>query len=115
MVAAAIGPALWLSALNVEFRDVRYMLPFLSQFLLFLTPVVYATSLVPERWQTLYGLNPMVGVIDGFRWAILGVGSGPSPALAVSVGITLFVLVTGVVFFQWRERIFVDVVGSGGR
>lgn len=115
MLATAIGVGLWLSALNLEFRDVRYTLPFLSQFWLFLTPVVYPSSLVPPQWQLVYGVNPLVGVVEGFRWALFGTGSGPSPMLAVSVAVALGLCVSGLAFFQSRERIFADVLGSGGR
>lgn len=115
MLATAIGVGLWLSALNLEFRDVRYTLPFLSQFWLFLTPVVYPSSLVPPQWQLVYGMNPLVGVVEGFRWALFGTGSGPSPMLAVSIAVALGLCVSGLVFFQSRERIFADVLGSGGR
>jgi homopolymeric O-antigen transport system permease protein len=113
MVIAALGVGFWLSALNVEYRDVRYVLPFVNQFWLFLTPVVYPSSLVPERWQVLYGLNPMVGVVEGFRWALLGVGKGPSPMLAVSILIALFLFLSGILWFQRREESFVDTLGSG--
>jgi lipopolysaccharide transport system permease protein len=114
MLIAALGVGLWLSALNVEYRDVRYVLPFLNQFWLFVTPVVYPSSLVPERWQLLYGLNPMVGVVEGFRWALLGVGQGPSLMLAVSTVISFALFVSGIVWFQRREQTFVDRLGSGG-
>ena len=114
MVIAALGVGFWLSALNVEYRDVRYALPFLNQFWLFVTPVVYPSSLVPERWQLLYGLNPMVGVIEGFRWALLGVGKGPSPMLAVSTAIAIALFVSGIFWFQRREQTFVDRLGGGG-
>jgi lipopolysaccharide transport system permease protein len=112
MVVAALGVGFWLSALNVEYRDVRYALPFLNQFWLFVTPVVYSSSLVPERWQVLYGLNPMVGVIEGFRWALLGAGKGPSPMLIVSAVIAVALFVTGIIWFQRREETFVDTLGS---
>jgi lipopolysaccharide transport system permease protein len=114
MVIAALGVGFWLSALNVEYRDVRYAIPFINQFWLFLTPVVYPSSLVPERWQILYGLNPMVGVIDGFRWALLGIGNGPSPMLAVSTVIAIALFGGGIFWFQRREQTFVDRLGGGG-
>jgi lipopolysaccharide transport system permease protein len=114
MVIAALGVGFWLSALNVEYRDVRYALPFLNQFWLFVTPVVYPSSLVPERWQILYGLNPMVGVVEGFRWALLGVGQGPSPMLAVSTAIAIVLFIGGFLWFQRREQTFVDTLGGGG-
>jgi lipopolysaccharide transport system permease protein len=115
MIITALGVGFWLSALNVEYRDVAYTIPFINQFWFFLTPVVYPSSLVPERWQTLYGFNPMVGVIEGFRWALLGVGEGPSSMLAVSILIALFSFVSGIIWFQRREQTFVDALGSGGR
>jgi lipopolysaccharide transport system permease protein len=114
MLVVALGVGFWLAALNVEYRDVRYTLPFLNQFWLFVTPVVYASSMVPERWQLLYGLNPMVGVIEGFRWALLGVGRGPSPMLAVSTAIAIALFVSGLFWFQRREQTFVDRLGGGG-
>jgi lipopolysaccharide transport system permease protein len=115
MIVTALGVGFWLSALNVEYRDVAYTIPFLNQFWFFLTPVVYPSSLVPERWQVLYGLNPMVGVVEGFRWALLGVGKGPSPMLAVSILIALVLFISGIIWFQRREQSFVDALGSGGR
>lgn len=114
MVIAALGVGFWLSALNVEYRDVRYALPFLNQFWLFVTPVVYSTSLVPEAWQWLYGINPMVGVIEGFRWALLGVGKGPSPMLLISAAISIGLFVSGTIWFHRREQTFVDTLGTGG-
>ena len=114
MLIAALGVGFWLSALNVEYRDVRYALPFLNQFWLFVTPVVYSSSLVPERWQWLYGLNPMVGVIEGFRWALLGAGKGPSQMLVVSAVISVALFVSGIIWFHRREQTFVDTLGTGG-
>ena len=113
MVITALGIGFWLSALNVEYRDVMYTVPFIIQFWFFVTPIVYPSSLVPERWQILYGLNPMVGVVEGIRWALLGVGTGPSPMLAVSILIALFLFVSGIIWFQRREESFVDTLGSG--
>jgi lipopolysaccharide transport system permease protein len=107
---AALAVGLWLAALNVQFRDVRYAIPFLVQFWLFATPVAYSSSLVPEQWRTLYGLNPMAGVVEGFRWTLLGQGSPPSPMLAVSALTVLVILVGGLYFFRRLEQSFVDVV-----
>jgi lipopolysaccharide transport system permease protein len=90
-------------------------MPFLLQFWFFVTPVVYSSSLVPEPWQVLYGLNPMVGVVEGFRWALLGISKGHSPMLAVSVLIAVSLFVSGIIWFQRREESFVDALGSGGR
>ncbi len=115
MLVTALGVGFWLSALNVEFRDVAYAVPFLNQLWLFLTPVVYPSSVVPAPWRVLYGLNPMAGVVEGFRWALLGTGQGPSPMLAASAGVALALFLTGVVWFRRRERTFVDAIGSGGR
>ncbi len=106
----SLAGSLWAAALNVLYRDVGYVLPYLVQVLLFLTPVVYPTSLVPERWRLLYALNPMVGVVQGFRWALLGVGPGPDLSLALSVAVALTLLVGGLVFFQSMERYFADRV-----
>lgn len=115
MLMTALGVGFWLSALNVEFRDVAYAMPFVNQLWLFLTPVVYPSSLVPETWRVLYGLNPMAGVVEGFRWALLGAGQGPSPMLAASSLVGLGLFVSGIAWFRRRERTFVDAIGSGGR
>ena len=115
MLATALGVGFWLSALNLEYRDVRYVLPFVSQLWLFLTPVVYPSSMVPSRWRLLYGLNPMVGVVEGFRWAVFGTGQGSGLMIAVSVASACALLLSGVIFFQTRERVFADILGSGGR
>jgi lipopolysaccharide transport system permease protein len=115
MLMTSLGVGFWLSALNVEYRDVMYTLPFLNQFWFFVTPVVYSSSLVPEPWRVLYGLNPMAGVVQGFRWALLGVGEGPSPMLAVSTIIAISLFVSGIAWFHRREQTFVDAIGSGGR
>jgi lipopolysaccharide transport system permease protein len=109
-LVTATGAGLWLSALNVEYRDVRYTLPFLAQLWLFLTPIAYPSSLVPAQWRTLYGLNPMVGVVEGFRWALLGVGNPPGPMLALSILASLILLVSGLFYFRRMERSFADRV-----
>jgi len=109
-VGAALGVGLWLSALNVQYRDVRYTIPFLTQFWLFLTPVAYPSTLVPVSWRPLYGLNPMAGVVEGFRWALLGKAEGPGALLAVSVTIVVLVLVGGLYYFRRMEKTFADVV-----
>ena len=100
---------LWLSALNVEYRDVRYTINFLIQFWLFATPVVYPSSIVPERWRALYGLNPMAGVVEGFRWALLGT-QPPGSMLAVSVAVVIVLLIGGLFYFRRMEQEFADVV-----
>lgn len=109
-VATALAVGLWLSALNVEYRDVRYTIPFITQFWLFLSPVAYPSSLVPESWRILYGLNPMAGVVEGFRWALLGKTEGPGPMLVLSVAMVVLLLVGGLYYFQRMERTFADVV-----
>ncbi len=109
-VGASLGVGLILSALNVQFRDVRLLVPFLVQLWMFLTPVVYPTSLLAERWHLLYSLNPMVGVVDGFRWALLGVGSKPGIGIITSLLVVVVLLVGGVSYFCRMEKTFADVV-----
>lgn len=109
-IGTALGTSLWLSALNVQYRDVRYTLPFITQLWLFLTPVVYGTSLVPERWRVVLGLNPMASVADGFRWALLGVPPAPASMFIVSSVAMLVVLGSGLLYFRRLERTFADVV-----
>ncbi|MBW4550062.1 MAG: ABC transporter permease [Aphanocapsa sp. GSE-SYN-MK-11-07L] len=108
---AATGAGLWFAALNVEYRDFRYIVPFTVQFGLYISPVGFSSSIVPEQWRLLYALNPMVGVIDGFRWAILG---GEStiylPGLALSVALVIFLQITGIWYFRRMERTFADVI-----
>ncbi len=106
----ALGVGLWLSALNAIYRDVRYAVPFLIQFWMFASPVAYPSSLVPERWQWLYGLNPMAGVIEGFRWALTGQGQPPGPLMLASVAAVLVVFVGGLIYFQKMESTIADVV-----
>jgi len=109
-VVTALGFGLWLSALNVLYRDVGYILPFLTQIWLLITPVAYSISEVPARWQLIYALNPMVGVVEGFRWALLGASTAPGLRLLVSTGISLLLLVSGVYYFRRMERTFADMV-----
>ena len=109
-LAASLGVGLWLAALSARYRDVRHLIPFMTQLWLFATPVAYPSSLVPEAWRPLYGINPMVGAIDGFRWALLGVDTGPGLTIAVSVAVTLGILIGGALYFRRMERIFADVV-----
>lgn len=109
-VVTSLGVSLWLSALNVQFRDVRHVLPFLTQLWLFATPVAYPSSLLSEPWRTLYSLNPMVGVVEGFRWALLGTETAPGPMLIVSSLAALALLVGGVFYFRRLEKTFADVI-----
>ena len=109
-IATALGVGLWLSALNVQYRDVRYTLVFLVQLWLFLTPVAYPSSMIPPQWRVLYGLNPMAGVVEGFRWALLGKAEGPGVMLLVSIGAVALILVGGLYYFRRMERRFADVV-----
>ena len=109
-VMTALGVGLWLSALNVQYRDVRYTIGFLIQFWLFATPVAYPSSLIPEGWRALYGLNPMAGVVEGFRWALLGKAAAPGPLLAVSVGVVVLIFVSGLYYFRRMEETFADLI-----
>jgi lipopolysaccharide transport system permease protein len=108
---AALGAGLWLAALNVEYRDFRYVLPFIVQFGLYLSPVGFSSSIVPERWRLLYSLNPMVGPIDGFRWAITG-GSSPIfwPGMCLSLILVTLLMLSGLTYFRKTERAFADVI-----
>ena len=109
-LVTALAVGLWLSVLNVEYRDVRYTIPFLTQFWMYATPVVYPSSLLSEPWRTIYGLNPMVGVIEGFRWALLGTKTAPGPMIAVSAGAAVLLLIGGAYYFRRMEKTFADVV-----
>jgi len=109
-MATALGVGLWLSALNVQYRDVRYTLNFIVQFWLFASPVAYSSTLVPARWRPFYGLNPMAGVIEGFRWALLGKAQAPGAMLWVSVVVVALVLVGGLYYYRRMEKTFADVV-----
>lgn len=108
--ATALGVGLWLSALNVRFRDVRYAIPFIIQLWFLSTPVMYPSSVLPDRWQVLYGLNPMAGVVEGFRWGLLGGTEHPGKLLLVSIAIILAALVGGFMYFRRMEPTFADVV-----
>jgi lipopolysaccharide transport system permease protein len=109
-IVTALGVALWLSAINVQYRDVNYVLPFLTQFWLFLTPVAYSAKVISAKWQIVYSLNPMAGVVNGFRWALLGTNTGPNLNMAVSAAISLVVLISGVFYFRSMERTFADTI-----
>jgi lipopolysaccharide transport system permease protein len=106
----ALGPGLLITALNVQYRDFRYVIPFIVQFGLYVSPVGFSTSMIPEQWRLLYALNPMVGVIDGFRWAICGTGLLNWESIAVSVAVTVVLLWFGVWYFRRMERSFADVI-----
>jgi lipopolysaccharide transport system permease protein len=107
---AAVGPALWLCSLNVRYRDVRYTVPFIVQFGLLISPVGFSSSIVPERWRLVYSLNPMVGVIDGFRWAICGSEAVFLPGIAVAVILSALLAVSGIWYFRSTERSFADII-----
>lgn len=110
-IAASLGGGLWIAALNVKYRDFRYIIPFVVQFGLYISPVGFSSSIVPENWRLVYSLNPMVGVIDGFRWAILG---GESelyiPGFLLSIVMVITILLTGIVYFRKTEKVFADVI-----
>lgn len=106
----ALGCGLWLSALNVRYRDIAYVTPFLIQVWFFLTPVTYPSSIIPERWRTLYGLNPMAGVVEGFRWALLHTAAAPGAATVVSTAVVVVLFLGGVLYFRRLEHGFADVV-----
>ena len=109
-LVTSLGVALWLSAMNVQFRDVRYTIPFLIQMWLFVSPITYPSSMLPEPWRTLYGINPMAGVVEGFRWALLGTDTAPGPIIFVSSLVALLLLASGVYYFRRMEKTFADVV-----
>jgi lipopolysaccharide transport system permease protein len=109
-VVTSLGVGLWLSALNVQYRDVRYTVPFLTQVWLFSTPIAYPSSMMHEPWRTVYGLNPMVGVVEGFRWAIVGSGHPPDAMFFASCFAAMAILVTGAFYFRSMERGFADIV-----
>jgi lipopolysaccharide transport system permease protein len=109
--AAALGAGLWLAALNVQYRDFRFIVPFIVQFGLYISPVGFSSSVIPEKWRLLYSLNPMVGVIDGFRWAILGGGAQLDlPGFILSLGLVSLLLISGIWYFRKMERTFADVI-----
>ena len=109
-IATALGLGLWLAALYVQYRDIGFVLPFLTQIWLFVTPIAYPSSLVPEKWRAIYGLNPMAGVVEGFRWALLGKSQAPGMMLAISVVVVVALLLGGILFFRNREDMFSDVI-----
>lgn len=109
-IITALGVALWLSAINVQYRDVGYALPFLSQFWMFITPIAYSSKVISEKWQIVYALNPMAGVVNGFRWALLGSGNPPDVLVLISTVIALIILITGLIYFRNMERTFADTI-----
>ena len=109
-MTTALGVGIWFSAMNVQFRDVRYMIPFITQIWLFATPVAYPSSMLSEPWRTLYGLNPMVGVVEGFRWALLGTDAAPGMMFFVSSFVSLIILISGIYYFRRMEKVFADVI-----
>lgn len=109
-LVTALGVGMWLSAMNVQFRDVRFVVPFIVQFWLLATPIAYPSSLLSEPWRTLYGLNPMVGVVEGFRWAMLGTNTAPGTSIFVSGAVALILLLSGSFYFRRMEKTFADVV-----
>jgi homopolymeric O-antigen transport system permease protein len=109
-VATALAIGFWLSALNIQYRDIRYTIPFLTQVWMLATPVAYPSSLIPERWRSLYGLNPMAGVVEGFRWALLGKAGNPGPLIWVSAAVVLLLLISGLAYFRRMESSFADIV-----
>jgi lipopolysaccharide transport system permease protein len=111
VMLTSLGSGLWLAALNVAYRDIGYVTPFIVQAWLYASPVVYSATLIEgDFWQVIYGLNPMAGVVQGFRWAILGVGQPPSASLAASIAVALIILISGVMYFRRMEQTFADVV-----
>ncbi len=106
----SLGVGLWLSSLNVKYRDVRYIVPFITQFWLFATPIAYPSSLLQQPWRTIYGLNPMVGVVEGFRWSLLGTKVSNGPMILVSALVALLILVSGAFYFRKMEKTFADIV-----
>jgi lipopolysaccharide transport system permease protein len=109
-LVTALGAGLWLTAMNVQFRDVRYAVPFLVQAWMFATPIAYPSSLLDEPWRTLYGINPMAGVVEGFRWALLGTETAPGPIVLVSAVVAVALLISGAYYFRRMEKTFADVV-----
>lgn len=109
-LVATLGVSLWFSAMNVIYRDVGHILPFLTQIWFFVTPIVYSASVVSKKWQIVYALNPLTGVVEGFRWSLLGVHSLPWQLLAISAGVAVLLLVTGLIYFRNMERTFADEI-----
>ncbi|MDM8553604.1 ABC transporter permease [Desulfococcaceae bacterium HSG7] len=106
----AFGVGLWLTALNVKYRDIKFVVPFITQFWMYASPVAYSASLIPERWQLLYGVNPLVIVIEGFRWALLNTAAPNIGMVLISVGIVIIILIAGIYFFKKTEHEFADII-----
>ncbi len=106
----SLGVGIWFTAMNTQFRDVSYAVPFLAQAWLFITPIAYPSSLLPEPWRTLYGINPMAGVVEGFRWALLGINTAPGFIIFVSALVSVVILITGIFYFRRMEKTFADVI-----
>lgn len=109
-LVTSLGVSLWLAAMNVQFRDVHYTIPFLTQAWLFVTPIAYPSSLLPEPWRTVYGLNPMAGVVEGFRWALLGTSTVPAKMIIISALVALTLFISGAFYFRRMEQSFADVL-----
>ncbi len=109
-ITTVLGAGLWLTALNVEYRDIRYVVPFLVQFWMFASPIVYPSTLLSGPWRTVYGLNPMAGVVEGFRWALLGAKTAPGPMIGVSALVAIALLISGAFYFRRMERTFADII-----
>jgi len=109
-LTTCLGVSLWLTSLNVQYRDVRYIVPFIVQFWMFATPIAYPSSLLDEPWRTFYGVNPMVGVVEGFRWALLGTDTAPGPVIMVSAIASVLILIGGLYYFRRMEKTFADLV-----
>ena len=109
-LTTSLGVSLWFSAMNVRFRDVGFIVPFLTQIWLFATPIVYPSSLLPEPWRTIYGVNPMAGVVEGFRWALLSTDTAPQPIIIVSSLVAFSILIGGLIYFRRMEKTFADIV-----
>jgi lipopolysaccharide transport system permease protein len=109
-LVTCLGVSFWSSAMNAQFRDIRYAIPFIIQVWFFLTPIVYSSSMLPEPWRTLYGINPMAGVVEGFRWALLGTDTQPGSIVLLSAVVAVILFISGAYYFRRMERTFADIV-----
>jgi len=112
LLMTSLGISFWFSTLILKYRDLSHVLPFLIQFWLFITPVIYPTRIIPEKWHILYALNPMTGIIEGFRWTLLGTGKGLTPMITVSVIIAVSLFISGIIWFKQKEGTFADMIGA---